>query len=199
MVNSILDNYNIQYLEYLTPISNLASIVEHGILSHNVAHRSSLVEQDISDSDVQRRRSQKTVGNLSLHDYANLYFNARNPMLYRRIQVQDSIAILCVNRDYIGRSDVWYSDGNAASEETLFYSSLQDLNQLNWSCIWADYWRGYHDGRRIRCAEILVPFRVPFSEVKHVVVRTRQAQQDARRALPATMKVVFDPSRYFQS
>jgi len=52
--------------------------------------------------DVQEKREQKHVpGGLKLHQYANLYFHARNPMLYKR---KTEINNLCVAADFHGNS-----------------------------------------------------------------------------------------------
>lgn len=199
MTTALLDQYHIQYLEYMTPIDNLPSIFQHGILSHNHAHRLNLVREDISDPVVQNIRANKLVnGNQGpLHDYVNLYFNSRNPMMFRRQNVQDNIAILCVDRNYVGRPGVWYSDGNAASGVTRFYYSRRRLYELNWNCIWADYWNDYEDGMRIRCAEVLVPGRVPVRDIQQVVVRTEQALERARRIIPDNVPVIAHAGWFF--
>ena len=199
MTTALLDQYGIQYLEYMTPIDNLPSIFQHGILSHNNAHRFNLVRQDISHPVVQGIRANKRVnGNQGLlHDYVNLYFNSRNPMLYVRQNVQNNIAILCVNRDYIGRPGVWYSDGNAASGMTKFYYSRRRLYELNWNCIWDEYWNGHEDGTRIRCAEVLVPDRVPANDIQQVVVQNNNAYQRARQSAPNSVPIVVDSRRFF--
>ena len=67
----------------IMPIANLASVMNHGILSHERAakrpHRS------VALQPVQDKRDKKQVpGGLKLHQYANLYFHARNPMMYKR-------------------------------------------------------------------------------------------------------------------
>lgn len=52
-----LREYGIDYLYHMTHISNLASIIKYGLLSHNVAHRLNLIQSDISDPDVQSIRA----------------------------------------------------------------------------------------------------------------------------------------------
>lgn len=199
MTTALLDQYRIQYLEYMTPIDNLPSIFQHGILSHNRAHRFNLVREDISDPNVQNIRANKLVnGNQGpLHDYVNLYFNSRNPMMFRRKNVQDNIAILCVDRNYIGRRGVWYSDGNAASGATRFYYSRRRLYELNWNCIWADYWNDYEDGTRIRCAEVLIPGQVPSQDIQQVVVRTEHGLERARRIIPDNVPIIAHAGWFF--
>ena len=196
--SEILDRYRIRYLEYMTPIGNLASIMRRGLLSHHGVQSAGLAHRDISDQEVQRIRSAKEVGSgKTLHEYVNLYFNSRNPMLYVRQGVQDDIAILCVNRTYIGRWGVWYSDGNAASSGTSFYYSPRRLHNLNWACIRAEYWNDYEDGTRIRCAEVLVPERIPPNDIQQIVVRTNEASQRVRQVTPGNYPVIVSPGWFF--
>ena len=54
-----------------------------------------------------------------------------------------------------------FTDGNAASEKTIFYEDAADLDALDWDCLEAEYWTDFDDGARKRCAEALVPVRIP--------------------------------------
>jgi hypothetical protein len=75
-------------------IENVSSILKLGILSHNKSRAISL--KDISESNVQVRKAAKKISNTnkSLHDYANLYFDAHNPILSRRRSENDKICVL---------------------------------------------------------------------------------------------------------
>jgi hypothetical protein len=65
----------------IMPLENIPSVLEHGILSHE--RMASLPHRSVAMQGVQERRDLKQVpGGLKLHQYANLYFHARNPMLY---------------------------------------------------------------------------------------------------------------------
>ncbi len=66
--------HNINYLYHMTAISNLRSIFEHGLLSHNEAHRLGIIT-DISAQNVQNLRSMKRVKSISLHNYVPFYFS----------------------------------------------------------------------------------------------------------------------------
>ncbi|MEA5516825.1 DarT ssDNA thymidine ADP-ribosyltransferase family protein, partial [Nodularia sp. UHCC 0506] len=90
----ILKEYGIKYLYHMTYINNLASIIRNGLLSHNEAYRRGLIAADISDPDVQDRRANLSVYNIPLHEYVPLYFSPRNPMLYKRREIQEDIVIL---------------------------------------------------------------------------------------------------------
>jgi hypothetical protein len=77
------------------PIANIAPVLRDGILSHQRA--ASLLHADVSLADVQGKRAAKVVPNgLRLHQYANLYFHARNPMMYKRQAEAGSLCILRV-------------------------------------------------------------------------------------------------------
>ena len=66
-----MERSNLTELHYITPISNVASILDRGILSHDSTAQ---VDPDsIADKSVQARRSRVPVlGGAKLHDYANL-------------------------------------------------------------------------------------------------------------------------------
>jgi hypothetical protein len=67
----------------IMPIGNIPSVMAHGILSHERA--SKLAHASVAMDAIQEKRDKKHVpGGLKLHQYANLYFHARNPMLFKR-------------------------------------------------------------------------------------------------------------------
>ena len=132
-----------------------------------------------------------------MHDYVPLYFNPRNPMLYRRKEIQDDIAILAVNRQALTWRGVWFTDGNAASNATKFYYDLDDLSRLDWNCIRAEYWNQYDDGTRKRCAEVLVPNVIYPRWIEAIIVRDAAARSAVLRRVRADIPVVIQPWRYF--
>lgn len=67
----------------IMPLENIPSVLAHGILSYELAAR--LPHRSVAMEEVQDKRDVKQVpGGLKLHQYANLYFHARNPMMYKR-------------------------------------------------------------------------------------------------------------------
>jgi hypothetical protein len=86
-------------LHCIMPIANIASVLQHGLLSHERAAR--LPHCSVAMQLMQDRRDVKTVpGGLKLHQYANLYFHGRNPMLsVRRIE---DICVLRVSTSVLG-------------------------------------------------------------------------------------------------
>ena len=110
------------------PIANIASVLEHGILSHDQAAR--LTHVDVSMADVQNRRAGKAVpGGLRLHQYANLYLCARNPMMYRRQNERSRLYVLRVDRTVLELEGVVLTTGNAASDYSRFLPSPEGLRE----------------------------------------------------------------------
>ena len=105
-------------LQFITPIANILSIVEHGILSHVRAAR--LPHSSVAMPAMQDRRSQVVVpgGSRRLHEYANLYICARNPMLYLRRHQE--ICVLAVSPDVLDLPDVIVTDQNAGGDYVSF-------------------------------------------------------------------------------
>lgn len=147
-------------LHNIMPISNITSVIVRGVLSHVQA--SSLPHADVSMADVQDLRDKVKVpsGNL-LHQYANLYFDARNPMMYKRIGQVSNLCVLSVSVEVLQLQDVVITDQNAASHYVRFLHP-NDLALLDFDLIYADDWRhpdriAYWQHKSKKCAEVLVP------------------------------------------
>ena len=164
--------YKVNYLYYLAHMDNMPSIHEHGLLSHNRAHSGGFVRQDIADQNVIALRAEKLVFGRPLHDYVPLYFTPKGPMLYRRQEMQNDIAILCLDSELLLEEGVVFSDGNAASLYTKFFADVANLDRLDWNCIRNEWWNRFEYGRRKRCAEVLAPGWIPFERIARIIVRT---------------------------
>lgn len=144
------------------PIKNLGTVKSCGILSHNAA--AALPHADVSMQEVQDKRATKTVPNgLALHDYANLYFCAHNPMLFKRQSETYELCVLRISTDVFMLDGVVFTDQNAASAYARFYRVQDGIDGMNFDMIFADDWRHPGDDARfwmhksIKCAEVLVP------------------------------------------
>lgn len=180
---SDLTKHNIRALYYITSIDNLQGIFALGILSHRQAHDCGFIRHDISDSDVQYLRGKKAVDGRPLHHFACLYFNPKNPMLSRRRDQNDDLAILVVSPSVLLDPYTVFTDGNAASHETKYYTGTQFLSRLNWEIINAKYWTDYPDGKRIRCAEILVMNEISPDKITLAIFHSRPAMEKCRQVI----------------
>ena len=147
-------------LHSIMPIKNITSVLDHGILSHERV--AALPHSDVSLASVQEKRAYKTIPNgLKLHQYANLYFHARNPMMFKRQNEADDLCILRISNKVINLEGVVLSDQNASSDYVRFLSPA-DYQQINFDWVYADDWT---DPNQItqwqkssaKCAEVLVP------------------------------------------
>jgi hypothetical protein len=167
-----MDRRELEELCCIQPIVNLRSIAERGILSHNGA--AEFAHVDISMAEVQDLRSGKRVPDARmppqewrlLHDYANLYFCPRNPMLYKRLDRHRELAVLRIRVDVLGLTGVVVTDGNAASGATRFDAAGEGLARIDKAVTYAQWWTSndpyvQSEHRRRMCAEVLVPDRVP--------------------------------------
>lgn len=177
---------DIPELHYITPIENVASILREGILSHARVQR--LPHSTVAMPEVQDKRAKRVVpGGRPLHEYANLYFNARNPMMYKRQNQRRDLCVLAVSQDVLLLEGVVISDGNAASQYTAFWPSPGGLKRLSREMVYARDWTDEDQIRqwrraRCKCAEVLVPDRVPPQYVQGAYVCCARAEISVREA-----------------
>jgi hypothetical protein len=173
-------------LHCIMPIANVPSVMQHGILSHERAAR--LDHQSVAMAEIQDRRDHVHVpGGLRLHQYANLYFNARNPMMFKRKDQSDSLCVLRVSRDVLGLERVVLADQNASSDYVRFLGPAQ-LRFIQFDLVYADDWRhpgdqiAYFRHKAAMCAEVLVPGVVP----PELIAGAYVVNQNAAQTLAAT-------------
>ena len=144
-------------LWHMTHKENIQSILEHGILNHYDAHSLLVKPVDISDPDAQRWRDKtEPYYHRKIHDYAPLYINPRNPMLYVRRNMQSELCLIEVFLSVMFESEYLITDGNAAASATQFFDSVNHIKELPWDVLNGTSWTHYDDGKRKKCAEVLV-------------------------------------------
>lgn len=188
-------------LQCIMPMRNIASVTQHGILSYERA--AALPHQSVAMQPVQDKRDRKEVpGGLRLHQYANLYFHARNPMLYKRLNEAASLTVLSISIEVLGLPGTVLSDQNAASNYVRFLSPNQ-WSVLDFDAIFALNWK--HPGDQIaewrhksrKCAEVLVPHRVESRFLRGAHVIDASAKQRLHE-LGFNLPITVNPSLFFQ-
>jgi len=175
-----MDRGEVEELHFITSIDNLGSILMRGILCHNRARR--LPHRSVASEDVQDRRRGKSVpGGLSLHNYANLYFHARNAMM-RCLQDEPGLVVIRVSAEVLDIPDTVVTDGNAANGPTRFYPSPDGLKDLESAPIFAWSWNDpdpwvKKEKKRRRQAEVLVPYLVPSDYIEGCYVDTPEKRR----------------------
>lgn len=179
---------DVQELQYITAIANVPSILRSGILSYRRAAR--IPHESVAMPEVQDKRSGKPVpGGRPLHEYVNLYFSARNPMLYKRRDLHLDLCVLRVSPEILDLPEVVIADGNAASKYTAFWPSPAGLGKVDKGLVFAEYWTdpdGIQQMRKARakCAEVLVPDRVEPRYVLGAFVSSQEAMERFKALLP---------------
>jgi len=181
----------ISELHYIVLITTVPSILKHGILSHSRATK--IAHDSVALEEIQARRRDKRVpGAGRLHDYANLYFDAHNPMLSRVRDRNDEICVLRVSTDVLDLPGVIVADCNASSDYVHFQPAKEGLLSLNRDRIFARYWTHPEDPfdemrhKSEKCAEVLVPDRVDPCYIESVYV-SNTAALDKIKALGANL------------
>ncbi len=193
------------YVYYITRVANIPSIMERGILSFNGCEAQGLVHESFALDSVQQKRDIKSVpGGLPVHDYACLYFDARNKTMFKLCKTDKAFGEICVlvlkADGLLAIEGAVISDMNAAASMAGFYPAT-DSSVLDFSRIYAKYWthpddeadeilHGYQ-----KCAELLVPHNV---EPGHILGAFAQNEQMEAQLNPFFQKVVVKPSVFFR-
>jgi len=138
--------------------------MSEGILSHKRAKK--INHNSVAMEVIQERRGKKIVpGGRLLQEYVNLYFHARNPMLYVLQSRHIDLCILRVSAEILDLPGVVITDSNASSEYARFAPAPRGLSIVDKEMTFAEYWTHpdmYEAMRRksAKCAEVLIPDHV---------------------------------------
>ncbi|MGN1406662.1 MAG: DUF4433 domain-containing protein [Erysipelotrichaceae bacterium] len=186
--------YNIQ------AICNIPSIMKRGLLSNEEA--SKFDHKSIAMDEVQEKRACVKIPNgLQLHKYANLYFDYYNPMLSRVRKYNQDICILNFSASILDSRGVILSDRNASSTYAAFYDAKMGLDNIDFELVYARYWTdgNYYNQltkKSVKCAEVLVPYCVPFAYVKCAAVFNDVAKEKLMET-GFNREIIVEPTCFF--
>jgi hypothetical protein len=191
----------VRELHYITDARNLGSILAMGLLCHQRA--GAVPHQSVASEEIQERRRLKRLPNGErLHSYVNLYFDARNPMMYKLLQKGlTNLIVICVSPDVLGIPGTILTDGNAAAEVTGFYPSPDGLGNLDENLIYAqswndpDYWTKV-EKKRVRCAEVLVPELISPAYIRSCYADNSSVRASCRQ-VAGSLRIEINRSMYF--
>jgi len=188
-----LSEYRVDYIYHMTHIDNLKSIMKYGLRAHGNRYQ----KNDISNGDVNSRRSHREpIYGKRIHSYVPFYFSPRNAMLFVQNYPED-IVILVLDATVLYNNDVIFTDGNAASSNTEFYRDISELERLDWQCIRANYWSDFHDGRRKKMAEVLVPDSVDSKDIQAIICKSEATKIKVSRITNRSIGCYVDKKFYF--
>lgn len=159
-----MERARVTELHYITSFENLRSIMDLGLLSRNGAK--DIPHTSIANESVQANREKRVPGGMWLHDYVNVYFDARNAMMYCRQHLYQTLAVVRINPAVLDFPGALVTDRNAATSGVLFYDSPNGLDHLDEERVYTDDWRCPGDPwkeqlqKQQRQAEVLVPHKI---------------------------------------
>ena len=186
--------YNIQ------PIENISSIMSRGLLCNERAAR--ITHKSIAMPEIQERRNGVFIPNgMALHKYANLYFDPRNPMLYKRKAENEKLCILKFDSDVLDIDGVIVSDRNASSGYASFYPPEIGLSKIDFTLVYATNWTDfdeyiYYKKKSAKCAEVLIPYMIPFYYVVCAAVYNETAKQNLEK-MGFDRRIFVNPEFFF--
>ncbi len=196
----------LEELHYISPIVNITSILTHGILSHNKAKE--MEHESCASQDIQDRRARVIVpGGEPLHDYVNLYFNARNPMMYSKKESHNTLTVLSISPDIIDLPGIIVTDRNASRDFTLFKPASDGLDMIDRELIFAERWTHpndpikYYEHQGIMCAEVLVPTKADARYILKAYVSCDQSHETMVSILGAAgqnLEITIDGHLFLQ-
>ncbi len=180
-------------LYYIVHLDNVQSIIQHGILCHNLAAK--FDPKSIAMDEVQARRKH-------LHGDVNLYFNPRNPMMYKIRYLFDTICVLGVSDAVLQLPSVRISDKNAAKNFVKLSTPEQGFKDLDFNLVYLRDWNVSDPQEKYRlkgilCAEVLVPKKIEFEMVNIAYVANAQVKEKLQ-SLHFNKKIIIDPDKFFQ-
>jgi len=191
-------------LFYITHVDNISSILRNGILSHERIQNKNIHFTPIYDEQiVTNRKAILTPDGRSLWNFANLYFQPRNPMLYRVLyekQVSE-VAIISVQPTILDKSDIYVSNGNAAhSASVISYGKelKKELRQIARDSVDVEWWNDRNGSKRKIMAECLVPDAVIPDMLQAIYVGRRDViEKISASNLGMKLPVIYEPKMFF--
>ena len=154
--------------------------------------------------DINKRRKIKPEKRKkNLLNYANLFFQPRNPMMHRAIfeTGEDKLAVLEIADTVLNEPEVFITDGNATNELTQFYPGIQGLKRLQQQgrIIQSEWWKKCDGSKRKIMAECLVPDQVKPEHIRSVII----ADEAMRNWVQGTFNnlkcpIISQPDMFFQ-
>ncbi|GIV86884.1 MAG: Appr-1-p processing protein [Chloroflexus sp.] len=198
----------VKSLFYITHINNLGSIFQLGILSHRQVIERGLCFTPIYNKEIVEHRLQRlTPDDKSLWEYANVYFQPRNPMLYKVLRGNDKkdVVILGIKPQILDNKGAFIALGNAASSLTELLDVKTGLKRITgreyWNILNSDWWKDEDGTKRKIMAECLIPNSVPPDAIHSVYVVNNGVAEQIRpwlSKLPFQIEVVVEPHMFFE-
>ncbi|MCZ4319164.1 DUF4433 domain-containing protein [Aequorivita viscosa] len=196
-----MPNLNDIWLFRIISIDNLTADLARGLFSKlNAPNDGARIV--IGNTEIITQRDKREVlcfPGTVVNNFVPFYFSVRTPMLYNihsghgvpQIH-QKNIVYLCIPLLDLANPDFnWcFTDGNAAKRITRYYTSLAEIDSLDWPSIKTtdfshDNADGDEDRIRKKHAEFLVRNHVPSNKIKGIAVYNQEARDRVLQIMQA--------------
>jgi hypothetical protein len=194
----------VEGLYYITHIDNLPSIMARGVLCHHRIDSEQIPFTHIYDAQIVANRSAMHVPDgRSLWEFANLYFQPRNAMLYRVLceKSAEDVVVLAIQPTVLNRPDIFISTGNAASPLSEILPASQARRRVPQIKAATDkkWWTEVDGSKREMMAECLVPDSVPSELIQTIYVASHEVADKAKALLgQGGLPVIPEPEMFFE-
>ncbi len=187
-----------QNFYYICHVSNIESILENGIFARAQIEEEEIKHTDIHNPQVLARRDKEVPSGKNLREYVNLYFQARNAMLYRLIHNfgREDIVVLSIKSSVIELEGSYFTDRNAATHAAEFYSDIKKLNRIDKKILKNEYWTDSDDTKQKMMAEVLVADKISPDNI--IAIYLLQKNDTIKKlAESKSIPVVTEPHMFF--
>lgn len=205
-----MQGLDIRALYYITHIDNLPSILERGILSRVKieTEKTQFISMfkrktDAKNNINKRQKVRLPNGRKNLLNYTSLFFQPRNPMMYRAIfEIGiDRLAVLELADAVLNEPGVIIADGNTSDELTQFNPAAQGLQKLQQQqkTMQNEWWKECDGSKRRIMAECLVSDHVSPEYIHSVVVADSGIKNWVQKIVEGSqLPVICQPDMFFQ-
>lgn len=180
-------------------------MLKRGILSHQRILDESIQYTPIYDEEiVSNRRNRRTPDGNSLWNYTNVFFQPRNPMLYRVVieKSLNSIIVIGILPTILNRSDIFITDGNAAHSLTKIMNVAEGQKKISRikKATEKDWWKPEDGSKREIMAECLVPDLIPPDFIQNIFVANQETKDAVSKIIEGyDINIIREPWLFFQS
>ena len=175
----INEKYQVWVAHHMTHIDNLRQILQSGELrSYNLMRGQSY--RNLANEDVQAGRASIVVPGPQkpLHDYVPLYLGFKTPMVAINQVHNEDLLFLRFPLDILTRQDSVVCDGNARSHTSKFYlfSDPDVFSNIDIAAVRSVKYAKDPELKRKKQAEILIPDRLPITQMRDIICFSENAK-----------------------
>lgn len=200
-----MNRNELKELHYITPITNVPSIMVNGILSYELAQK--IAHESCASNDVQERRAKVVIpGGGVLHEYANVYINARNSMMYLLKEKHHDLVILSVSANIVDLPWAIITDRNAARRYCIFKPAADGLTMIDKKIVFSGDWTHedpIEEDRRkgATSAEVLIRYKIETCHIMKAYVSCVESERSLQATLDQAglhLNIEIAPYLFFQ-